>query len=103
MKRFSVLYQLNEQFNHIGAASQEEARTILQRLSADKGRLPVGIYDAKTELVEWEPTYQQAYDQAPISEQANQGEAMILVAQALRRRDSSWYPSEGFYQASFFA
>lgn len=103
MKRFSVIYLLREQYHHIACSTQAEAKSILQRLSADGRRKPIGIYDAKTELFEWEPTRQQNYNQAGIEEQGRQGDQIITIAQALRRRDASWQPASDFRRPSFFA
>lgn len=103
MKRFSVLYLLKEQYHHIGTNTQAEARAILEKLLTDKRRTPVGIYDDKTELIEWEPTRQRAYDRTSIGEQGNSGNQIIAIAQALRRRDSSWRPSGDFKMPSLFA
>ncbi|WP_020597305.1 hypothetical protein [Spirosoma panaciterrae] len=103
MKRFSVLYQLKEQYKHIGASSQEEAKKILQKLGTDKRRIPVGIYDSKTELINWAPAFKVIYDHASISEQGRRTEAIVRVAQALWRRDSSWNPAAGFSPPTLFA
>ncbi|QJW90018.1 hypothetical protein HNV11_11845 [Spirosoma taeanense] len=103
MKRYSVLYLLQEQYHHIGCTSYAQARTVLQTLLQDSRRTPVGIYDAKTELFEWEPGGQQAYNQASIEEQSRQAEQVITIAQALRRRDASWHPALNFQRPSFFA
>lgn len=103
MKRFSVLYQLKEQYYHVGCATAAEARTVLQRLATDPKRTPVGTYDAKTELFEWAPIRQQEYDQAMIGEQGKRDEQIVLIAQALRRRDSSWQVTGDFRRPNFFA
>lgn len=103
MKRFSVLYLLREQYQHIACETHSEAESILKRLSSDPRRIPVGIYDAKTELVEWEPARQYAYNQADISEQGQQASQVITIAQALRRRDSSWFSLADSRRPSLFA
>ncbi|QJW90020.1 hypothetical protein HNV11_11855 [Spirosoma taeanense] len=92
MKRYSVLYLLQEQYHHIGCTSYAQARTVLQTLLQDSRRTPVGIYDAKTELFEWEPGGQQAYNQASIEEQSRQAEQVITIAQAIRCRKANLPP-----------
>ncbi|GAB3882910.1 hypothetical protein [Spirosoma agri] len=103
MKRYSVIYLLREQYQHVGSATLSEAKTVLQKLSTDKRRIPIGIYDAKTELFEWEPNRQHELNNASISEQGNRGHHIITIAEALRRRDSGWHPADGFQRPSFFA
>ena len=103
MKRFSVLYQLKEQYYHVGCATQSEAKAVLQRLTTDPKRTPVGTYDAKTELFEWAPNRQQEYNQAGIGEQGMRDEQIVHIVQALRRRDSSWQVTGDFRRPSFFA
>ncbi|GAB3996185.1 hypothetical protein GCM10028807_38310 [Spirosoma daeguense] len=103
MKRFSVLYQFNEQYKHIWAATEEEAQVVINQILMDKRRTPIGVYDSKTELIDWVPAIQQVYKEASISEQGRKGERMILIAQALRRRDSNWHSLEGVNRPSFFA
>lgn len=103
MKRYSVLYLLKEQYHHIACSTHQEAKTIMQRLLTDAKRTPVGIYDDKTELFEWEPLRQRDYNRAAISEQGKLGDQIITIAQALRRRDSSWQPTAQPQRTSFFA
>lgn len=103
MNRFSVLYMLNGQYHHIGCATHPEASSVLQKLVANPRRTAVGIYDAKTELFEWEPSRQHNYNQADIEEQGQLATQIITVAQALRRRDASWQPASTFGRPSFFA
>lgn len=103
MNRFSVLYMLNGQYHHLGAATQSEAMSVLQNLAKNTKRVPVGIYDAKTELFEWEPGRQKEYNQGDIEEQGKLAGQIITIAQALRRRDASWQPAGTFRRPSFFA
>lgn len=103
MNRFSVLYMLNGQYHHIGSSAHSEAMSVLQNLSKNTKRVPVGIYDAKTELFEWEPGRQKNYNQADIEEQGKLADQIITIAQALRRRDASWQPAGMFRRPSFFA
>lgn len=103
MNRFSVLYLLNDQYHQVGSNSHDEAVALLDKLQTTTKRIPVGIYDAKTELFEWEPSQEEQYNQADIEEQGRLGIQIITIAQALRRRDSSWQPTSGFRRPSFFA
>jgi hypothetical protein len=103
MNRFSVLYTRKGQYHHIGSATHSEAMSILQNLSTNSKRVPVGIYDAKTELFEWEPSLQHTYNQSNIEEQGKLADQIITIAQALRRRDTSWQPVGMFRRPSFFA
>jgi hypothetical protein len=100
--RYSVLYTLNAQYHHIGCSSQAEAQSILGMLMTDGNRIPVGIYDEKTDSFEWEIIGQYFHSQDPISEQYSRMDEILTIARALRRRDSSWQP--GYLQKpSFFA
>jgi hypothetical protein len=104
MNRFSVLYLLKERHQHISCQTLSEARSVLQTILTSKRRTAVGIYDAKTELFEWEPGQQQGhYMEAGIHEPGNVDEQIITIAQALRRRDASWQVKEGLQRPSFFA
>jgi hypothetical protein len=103
MKRFSLIYLLKEQYQHVGFATREEAESVLQQLLTNSKRIPVGVYDAKTELFDWAPSYQPNLNQASIEEQAHQANSIIAIAQALRRRDSNWHPADGFRRPGFFA
>ncbi|WP_229253654.1 hypothetical protein [Dyadobacter sp. NIV53] len=100
--RYSVLYTLNAQYHHIGCSSQAEAQSVMGLLMTDGNRIPVGIYDEKTDSFEWEIIGQYFHSQDPISEQHSRMDEILTIARALRRRDSSWQP--GYLQKpSFFA
>lgn len=101
MKRFSVIYLLREQYHHIACNTRQEATEVLQKLQLDMKRTPVGVFDAKTELFEWEPTRQQIYNAATIQEQSKLADQIITIAQALRHRDASWVPA--LNRPSYFA
>ncbi|WP_247236468.1 hypothetical protein [Telluribacter sp. SYSU D00476] len=100
--RFSVLYLRHDQYHHVGCSTYQQAQTMLESLAEEEERAPVGIYDDKTELFEWEPNGQQVYNQASIGEQGKRAEEIIRIAQSLRRRDVSWQTGE-FMKPSFFA
>ena len=103
MKRYSLIYLLKDQYQHIGFVTHDEAQSVMAQLLTNPKRKPVGIYDDKTELFEWAPAYQPHYNQASTEEQAARGNDIIAIAQALRRRDASWHPADGFRRPSFFA
>ncbi|WP_229367848.1 hypothetical protein [Telluribacter humicola] len=100
--RFSVLYQRHDQYHHMGCATFQQALAQLESLTTDEERTPIGIYDAKTELFEWEPARQQDYNQASIGEQGKQAEEIIRIVQSLRRRDVCWQSGD-FTNPSIFA
>ncbi|GGC03863.1 hypothetical protein [Dyadobacter sediminis] len=100
--RYSVLYTLKGQYQHVGCSSQEEAQHVLGMLMTDGNRIPVGIYDSQTDSFEWEIIGQYFHSQDPISDQQERLQEILTISRALRRRDASWQP--GFMQTpSFFA
>lgn len=103
MKRYSLIYLLNDQYQHVGFVSHSEAEAIMAQLLTNTKRTPIGIYDAKTELFQWASPHQLPYNQASTEEQAQRGNGIISIAQALRRRDASWHPADGFGRPGFFA
>ena len=78
----------------------QQAREALSLLLEDEERTPVGIYDDKTELFEWEHSLREEYEKASMKEQGQRGAEIINIAQALRRRD--WDLGE-FRRPSLFA
>jgi hypothetical protein len=100
--RYSVLYTLNGQYHHKGYTSETDAQAALSMLMTDGNRIPVGIYDAKTDSFEWEIIGQYLHSKDPVSEQHSRINEVLTIARALRRRDSSWQP--GYLQRpGFFA
>ncbi|WP_229216600.1 hypothetical protein [Dyadobacter sp. 3J3] len=100
--RYSVLYTLNAQYQHIGCSSQAEAQSALGLLMTDGNRIPVGIYDEKTDSFEWEIIGQYFHSQDSTIDQNSRLQEVLTISRALRRRDSSWQP--GYLQKpSFFA
>jgi len=100
--RYSVLYKLKSQYHHVGCSSEVDAQAVLSMLMTDGNRIPVGIYDAQTDLFEWEIVGQYFHSQDPASEQNRRLAEVLTIARALRRRDSSWQP--GYLQKpGFFA
>ena len=100
--RYSVLYTRDGHYHHAGCSSQAEAQTVLGLMMTDENRIPVGIYDSKTDLFEWEVIGQYFHSQESISEQQSRLDEILTMARTLRRRDSSWEP--GYLQRpGFFA
>jgi hypothetical protein len=65
--RYSVLYTLKGQYQHVGCSSEEEAQYVLGTLMTDGNRIPIGIYDSKTDTFEWEIIGQYFHAQDPMS------------------------------------
>ena len=100
--RYSVVYTFKSQYRHVGCSSQSEAQSVMGMLMTDEDRIPIGIYDGKTDSFEWEMIGQYFHSQDPIADQQNRLEEVLTISRALRRRDSSWMP--GYLQRpSFFA
>lgn len=87
MNRYSVIYLLRKKYHQYYCETQAEAETLLRDLATQEGYKPIGVYDAKTELFEWEPTRQHQYDNATIERQGKLGDHMIHIAQTLRMHD----------------
>ncbi|MCF2490817.1 hypothetical protein [Dyadobacter sp. CY347] len=100
--RYSVLYTLKGQYQHVGCSTEEEAQYVLGMLMTDGNRIPVGIYDSKTDSFEWEIIGQYFHGQDSTSDQQARLHEVLTISRTLRRRDASWQP--GYLQKpSFFA
>jgi hypothetical protein len=86
MNRYSVVYLLRKQYYHLCCRTKSEAISVLEHLFTLDGHVPVGIYDAKTELFYWEPQRQFEYNKAQIEEQGKLADQIIRISQALRRQ-----------------
>jgi hypothetical protein len=100
--RYSVLYTLKGQYQHVGCSSEEEAQYVLGTLMTDGNRIPIGIYDSKTDIFEWEIIGQYFHSQDLMSNPEERLQEALTVSKALRRRDSSWQPGV-MERVSFFA
>jgi hypothetical protein len=100
--RYSVLYTLKGQYQHVGCSSQEEAQHVLGSLMTDGNRIPIGIYDSKTDTFEWEIIGQYFHSQDLMSNPEERMQEALTVSKALRRRDGSWQPGV-LERVSFFA
>lgn len=100
--RYSVVYLFKEQYRHLGCSTHAAALTTLKTLTEQHERIPVGIYDDRTELFEWDAALRDEYEKASMKDQGQKGGEIIKIAQAMRRRDSSW-DSREFRRPSFFA
>jgi hypothetical protein len=90
--QYSVLYMLNGHYQHIGCSSQEEAQSVQATMMTDECRIPVGIYNAKTDTFEWEMIREYFQSQDSASERKESLEEVLTISRTLRRRDSSWEP-----------
>ncbi|OJV13069.1 MAG: hypothetical protein BGO21_02975 [Dyadobacter sp. 50-39] len=100
--RYSVLYTLNDHYQHVGCATQEQAQLVQSTMLTDENRVPVGIYDSRADSFEWEIVGEYLAAQGSEEHQRSREEAILNVARALRRRDASWHP-EYLQRPSFFA
>lgn len=100
--RYSVLYSLNDQYQHVGCPTQEEAQLVQSLMLTDENRVPVGIYDSRTDSFEWEIVGEYLAAQGSDEHQRDRQEGILTIARALRRRDASWHP-EYLQRPSFFA
>ncbi|KAA0992948.1 hypothetical protein [Dyadobacter aurulentus] len=100
--RYSVLYTLKGQYQHVGCSSEEEAQYVLGTQMKDGNRVPIGIYDSKTDTFEFEMIGQYFHSQDPESDQQKRLQEVLTVSRALRRRDASWKPGV-LERVSFFA
>ncbi len=100
--RYSVIYTLNEQYQHVGCPTQEEAQLVQSLMLTDENRVPVGIYDSRTDSFEWEIVGEYLAARGSDEHQRNREEVILTIARALRRRDASWHP-EYLQRPSFFA
>ncbi|QRR03082.1 hypothetical protein [Dyadobacter sandarakinus] len=100
--RYSVLYTLKGQYQHVGCSSQEEAQHVLGTLQTDGHRIPIGIYDSQTDTFEWEIIGQYFHSQNLMSDPEGRLEEVLTISRALRRRDGSWQPGV-LKRVSFFA
>lgn len=86
MNRFSILYLLKGQYQHISYPTRTEAYTVLESFAMNHKGIPLGVYDAKTELFYWVlPQFE--YNQMSIEEQGKRGEEVINVIQSLRSQE----------------
>lgn len=87
MNRFSVLYILKKQYHQLSFTTRPEAEAALGKIARNRRGIPVGIYDAKTELFFWEPARQKKNSELSFSKQAKEEDSMITIVQNLRRRE----------------
>jgi hypothetical protein len=84
--RFSIIYIAYNQYCQINCASSFDVKARLQELVIDEHIEFLGVYDAKTELFQWEPIRQHYYDQLSIEEQGHLGSQLIEIAKRLRQQ-----------------
>ncbi|MDQ1089854.1 MULTISPECIES: hypothetical protein [unclassified Siphonobacter] len=93
MKRYSVLYLLKGQYQHVTCQTLQEAQRVLDQLQLDSKRQAVGIYDGHNQSLSLEAGYSGELSK----------KQLVTIAEAVRRRDSSWYPTEQVIRLSYFA
>lgn len=84
MNRFSILYLFKGSFYHLTYATRSEAEDAIKNFSQISKGLPLGIYDAKTELFIWETAREKEYNQLAIEEQGRRGNEIISIIEKLR-------------------
>ncbi|WP_040005668.1 hypothetical protein [Fibrisoma limi] len=84
MDRFTVLYQLNNHYFYIGCSTYLLADLTLSNVQSVHSGEPLGIYDAKTELFQWEPVRRHYYNKLSIEEQARHDLRIIRIVHQLR-------------------
>lgn len=100
--RYSVVYKLKGHYKHLGCSTYAQAQAALNMVADHADRTPMGIYDDRTELFEWDAALRDEYEKASMKDQGRKGEEIVGIVQAMRRRDSSW-DSREFRRPSFFA
>lgn len=90
--RYSVLYTLKGQHQHVPCSSEEEAQHVLGLLITDGNRNPIGIYDSKADVFDWEIVGAYFHSQCDAEEQQLRENEVLNITRALRRRDASWMP-----------
>ena len=84
MTRFSILYLFKGSFYHLTYSTRPEAEDAIKNFSQISRGLPLGIYDAKTELFIWEAAREKEYNQLAIEEQGRRGNEIISIIEKLR-------------------
>lgn len=84
MHRFSILYFADGQYQHLTYPTRVEAETTLDHFLATHKGVPIGIYDAKTELFYWDSKQQNEYSRMSIEEQGKLGNEAVYIIQTLR-------------------
>ena len=84
MNRFSILYLFKGSFYHLTYTTRPEAEAAIKNFSQISKGLPLGIYDAKTELFIWETAREKEYNQLAIEEQGLRRNEIISIIEKLR-------------------
>lgn len=84
MNRFSVLYILKKQYHQLSFATRSEAEAVLEKITRSRRGIPIGIYDAKTELFFWQRDRQKKNSELTFGKQAKEEDSMITIVQNLR-------------------
>lgn len=94
MNRFSILYLFKGSFYHRTYTTRPEAEDAIKNFPQISKGLPLGIYDAKTELFIWEAAREKEYNQLAIEEQGRRGNEIISIIEKLRASGVEMAPVE---------
>lgn len=94
MNRFSILYLFKGSFYHRTYTTRLEAEEAIKNFVQVSKGLPLGIYDAKTELFIWETAREKEYNQLAIEEQGRRGNEIISIIEKLRASGVETNPVE---------
>ena len=94
MNRFSILYLFKGEYYHITYPTRLEAENALKGDALPQKGMPLGMYDAKTELFSWGASRQTEYNHLSIEEQGRRGNEIIKIVESLRSREEEGIPDE---------
>lgn len=94
MNRFSILYLFKGQYYHITYPTRLEAENALNHYPPTQKGMPLGMYDAKTELFSWGASRQSEYNHLSIEEQGRRGNEIIKIVESLRSQEEEGLPKE---------
>lgn len=94
MNRFSILYLFKGEYYHITYPTRLEAESALKGDALPQKGMPLGMYDAKTELFSWDTSRQTEYNHLSIEEQGRRGNEIIKIVESLRSREEEGIPDE---------
>jgi|GEM_PF-3558891 len=94
MNRFSLLYLYKGSFYHKTYPTRSETDESIKNFSQTLKGIPLGVYDAKTELFTWEASREKEYSQLAIEEQGRRGNEIISIIEKLRASGGEAEPVE---------
>ncbi|MEZ4901094.1 MAG: hypothetical protein R2822_04715 [Spirosomataceae bacterium] len=87
MNRFSILYLLQGQYQHTSYPTRAEAEDSLTHFLSNQDGVPLGIYDAKTELFYWDLAQKDKFISMGVEEEDRHSNNLINVIQMLRSQE----------------